>query len=57
MIGVLTHLTSRYPAMMCELRKLFLLIDEFDIKIRTTYTRSTANIRADGLSRVKDNSY
>jgi hypothetical protein len=55
-IGVLTHLTSRSPAMMCELRKLFLLIDEFDIKIRTTYIRSAANIWADGLSRVKDNS-
>ena len=55
-IGVLTHLTSRSPAMMCELRKLFLLIDEFDIKIITTYIRSAANIWADGLSRVKDNS-
>ena len=56
MIGVLTHLTSRSPAMMCELRKLLLLIDEFDIKIRTTYIRSAINIWADGLSRVKDNS-
>ena len=41
---------------MCELRKLFLLIDEFDINIRTTYIRSAANIWADGLSRIKDNS-
>jgi hypothetical protein len=56
-IGVLTHLTSRSPAMMCDLRKFFLLIDEFDIKIKTTYIRSSANIWADGLSRVKDNSY
>ena len=42
--------------MMCGLRKLFLLIDEVDIKIRTTYIRSAANIWADGLSRVMDNS-
>ena len=40
--------------MMCELRKLFLLIDEFDIK--TTYIRSATNIFADGLNRIKDNS-
>ena len=40
-IGVLTHLISRSPAMMCELRKLLLLIDEFDIK--TTYIRSAIN--------------
>ena len=42
--------------MMCELRILFLLIDEFDIKIKTTYIRSAANICADGLSRIKNNS-
>jgi hypothetical protein len=30
--------------MMCELRKLFLLIDKYDIKIRTQYIRSAANI-------------
>ena len=44
MIGVLTHQTTRSPAMMCEPRKLFILIDEFDIKINTTYIRSAANI-------------
>jgi len=55
-IGVLTHLASRSPAMMCELQKLFLLIDEFDIKIRTTCIRSAADIWADGLSRIKGNS-
>ena len=55
-IGVLTHLTSKSPAMMCELRKLFLLIDRNDIKIRTQYIRSAANIWADSLSRVTDNS-
>ncbi len=56
-IGVLTHLTSRPHAMMSELRKLFHLTDEIDIKIRTTYIRSAANIWADGLSRLKENSY
>ena len=40
--------------MMCELRKLFLLIEEFDIKIKTTYIRSASNKWADGLSRIKD---
>ena len=34
-VGVLTHLTSRSPTMMSELRKLFLLTDEHDISIRT----------------------
>jgi hypothetical protein len=42
--------------MMCELRKLFLLIDTYDIKIRTQYIRSAANVWADNLSRVTDNS-
>ena len=55
-IGVLTHLTSRSPTMMCELRKLFLLTDTYDIKIRTKYIRSAANVWADNLSRVTDNS-
>ena len=55
-IGVLTHLTSKSPTMMCELRKLFLLIDIYDIKIRTLYIRSAANVWANNLSRVTDNS-
>jgi hypothetical protein len=55
-IGVLTHLTSKSPTMMCELHKLFLLIDSYDIKIRTQYIRSAANVWADNLSRVTDNS-
>ncbi len=53
-IGVLTHLTSKSPTMMYELRKL--LIDTYDIKIRTLYIRSAANVWADNLSRVTDNS-
>ena len=55
-IGVLTHLTSKSPTMMCELRKLFLLVDTYDIKIRTLYIRSAANVWADNLSRVTDTS-
>jgi hypothetical protein len=55
-IGVLTHLTSRSPTMMCELRKLFLLIDTYDIKIRTKYIRTAANVWSDNLSRVTANS-
>ncbi len=34
-VGVLTHLTSRSPAMMSDLRKLFLLTDGNAIRIRT----------------------
>ncbi len=43
-IEVLMHLTSKSPVMMCELRKLFMLIDKYDIRIRTQYIRSAANI-------------
>jgi len=43
-VGVLTHLTSRSPTMMSELRKPFLLTDEHDISIKTRYIRSDANV-------------
>jgi len=33
--GVLTYLTSRSPAMMSELRNIFLLTDGNDIRMRT----------------------
>jgi len=42
--------------MMCKLRKLFLLVDSYDIKIRTQYIRSVANVWVDNLSRNSDNS-
>jgi hypothetical protein len=42
--------------MMCELRKRFLLIDTYTIKIRTQYIRSATKVWADNLSRVTDNS-
>ena len=46
----------RVIGVMCELRKLFLLIDTYDIKIMTHYIRSAANVWADNMSRVTDNS-
>jgi len=55
-IGVHTHLTSKSPTMMCELRKLFLLIDTYGIKIRTQFIRSAANVWVESMSRVTDNS-
>jgi len=36
--------------------KRYLLIDTYDVKIRTQYIRSAANVWADNLSRVTDNS-
>lgn len=53
-VGVLTHLTSRSPAMMSELRKLFYLLDSNDIRVRPLYIRTAANIWADRLSREQD---
>ena len=44
MMGFITHLTSRSPVMMFERRELFLLTDKNDIRIRTQYIRSAANI-------------
>jgi hypothetical protein len=55
-IGVLTNLTSRSPALMNELRKLWFLLDSNDVQLRTKYIRSAANIWADGLSRESDDS-
>ena len=55
-VAVLTSLTSRSPAMMSELRKLFYLIDTNEIYIRPLYIRSAANIWADRLSRELDRS-
>ena len=42
--------------MMFELRKLFRLTDENDIRIRTQYIRSAANIWADKLNKETDTS-
>ena len=43
-VGVLTHLTSRSPDMLSELRKLFPLTDEHDISIKTKYIRNASNV-------------
>jgi hypothetical protein len=53
-VVVLIHLTSRSPAMMDELRKLWELIDTYNISIRVRYIRSVANVWADILSRETD---
>ena len=51
MVSVLIHLTSRSPAMMTELRKLWWLLGNHDIQLRVRYIRSAANV-PDRLSRV-----
>jgi hypothetical protein len=53
-VGVLSGLTSRSPAMMAELRKLWFLLDTHNIWIRPEYIRSAANAWADRLSRETD---
>ena len=53
-VAVLTHLTSRSPAMMAELRKLWWILDTQEITILPRYIRSAANIWADRLSRELD---
>ena len=50
-VQVLTNVTSRSPAMMKELRKLWWVLDMEDISLRTRYIRSAANVWADQLSR------
>jgi hypothetical protein len=49
--AILTNVTSRSPALMAELRKLWWLIDTNDIALRAKYIRSAANVWADALSR------
>ena len=51
-----THLTSKPPTMMYELRKLYLLIDSYDVEIKTQYIRSPTHGWAYNLSRIADNS-
>jgi hypothetical protein len=42
-VAVLSHLTSRSPAMIYELRKLWELIDTNNISLRAHYIRCKAN--------------
>ena len=53
-VAILTKLTSRSPALMNELRKLWHIMDENDIAIRPRYYQSAANIWAYRLSRELD---
>ena len=53
-VSILTHLTSRSPDLMAELRKLWYLLDCNDIQLRPRYLRSAANVWADRLSRELD---
>lgn len=55
-VQILTHLTSRSPELMNELRKLWYLLDVNGIHIRPQYIQSAANIWADRLSRITDDS-
>eukprot|EP00873_Tetraselmis_striata_P038096 jgi/Tetstr1/458360/TSEL_044799.t1 len=50
----LAGLTSRSPAMMAELRKLWYLLDSNGVHITARYIRSAANVWADRLSRHLD---
>eukprot|EP00873_Tetraselmis_striata_P043415 jgi/Tetstr1/463679/TSEL_008540.t1 len=43
-VGVLTHLTSRSPRLMAELRKTWYLMDTHGITLSVRYIRSAANI-------------
>eukprot|EP00873_Tetraselmis_striata_P038037 jgi/Tetstr1/458301/TSEL_000340.t1 len=54
MVAAVTKPTSRSPAMMHELRKLWHLLDFQDIRIRLRYIQSTANEWAVKLSREQD---
>jgi hypothetical protein len=53
-VAVLTNVTSRSPALMTELRKLWWILDTNDIALRARYIRSAANVWADKLSRDRD---
>lgn len=55
-VAVVTHLTTRSPDMMCELRKLWELLDSNHITLHPYYIRSAANVWADKLSREMDRS-
>jgi hypothetical protein len=53
-VAILTNVTSKSPALMTELRKLWWLLDTNDITLRARYIRSAANVWADKLSRDRD---
>ena len=51
---ILNNVTTRSPAIMAELRKLWRLLDENNIDLRAEFIRSAANVWADALSREAD---
>lgn len=53
-VAVINSVTSRSPAMMAELRKLWAILDANSITLHTTYIRSEENVLADDLSRLVD---
>ena len=53
-VAMVTHWTSRSPALMAQLRKLWLLLDRNNITLDPAYIRSEENVAADSLSRQAD---
>ena len=51
-VWILTHFVSRSQELMHELRKLWYLVDRYDITLRPIYIRSAANKVADAASRM-----
>ena len=51
-VWILTNFVSRSPALMSELRKLWYVLDEYDIQLRPLYIRSAMNVIADYASRL-----
>lgn len=49
---ILNNLSSRSPALMDEMRRLYFLMDTNEISLRAEYIRSAKNVVADALSRV-----
>ncbi|KAK3276039.1 hypothetical protein CYMTET_15868 [Cymbomonas tetramitiformis] len=53
-VAMLSHFTSRNPDLMRRMRRLWLLLDLYDIELQARYIRSEANVWADNLSRCED---
>ena len=51
-VWILTHFMSRSPELMHELRRLWYLLDAYDISLRAVYIRSAENRIADAASRL-----
>jgi hypothetical protein len=51
---IINKLSTKSPEIMAELRRLWLLLDTNDIRLRAEYIRSAENVFADALSREPD---